>query len=502
MFSLFGFGKRRPLVRKRNPKVYKKNNKFIIKNGKKVLKLPASSVSQAVKLLINNNIYTKARRAPYSKKRAALVTQAPQNYRSMIDSTIQLKLLEFLNKPPQVQPSSIQVNTVKPDTPPNNSGLPPPPSFSPAATHTTEDVINVLSKDQRNEVDRILADTTIPMTARRENAREYLASVSDTIAKQSALLGSSTGGTTDQKDEYYSSPNNSDLKSLPLPPRVADLTGAAASAADEYLSPTNTELTVGTDSEDYINEREQRQYIREIKRNQQQQTEALAAGNIPAFINETAQIEAQLADLESELDLKNELDPETPKRGELKGQGEPDVKPQSAGTTEQGLYDSQIESIMKPEPRFLKVIARDEILSLIPLAKHATDAYGSFGFIMNLDSRAQSSKQHWVAVYCDPIDRKEICFYDPFGEPPPYEKVSADIKKLVAALDLPYSIKYKINMIPNQDISSNRCGIHAMLFLDKMFSGIPFSEATNYSVYKSELNAKNTEEQLKKFGLV
>lgn len=164
-----------------------------------------------------------------------------------------------------------------------------------------------------------------------------------------------------------------------------------------------------------------------------------------------------------------------------------------------GLYDVQIDKMMASNPKYIGTITRDEITNLIPKAKAVGDLFGEFGFIMNLDTRKSENFQHWVAVYCDLDDRKELCYYDPFGAPPPFEKIYNDLTKLVRSFDLPYYLKFKVNRIRNQSYKADTCGFHCMMFLDKMFNGYSFKEATDHNTVEGE---KKVEEVKNKFGYI
>jgi len=145
-----------------------------------------------------------------------------------------------------------------------------------------------------------------------------------------------------------------------------------------------------------------------------------------------------------------------------------------------GLSEDQINNIMNDEDRFLKTVASDEIADLKEGAKTIDNEYGEFGFIVNLDKRNEDKKEHWTAVYVDTDNEKILFYYDPFGDPPT-ETINNGLKDLVKHLNLPYYLRAEYNMKKNQNLNSNRCGIHCMQFLRDMFNGKSTDEATEHN---------------------
>lgn len=134
-----------------------------------------------------------------------------------------------------------------------------------------------------------------------------------------------------------------------------------------------------------------------------------------------------------------------------------------------GLTETQLNDLMDDEPRFLKTVAADEIPLLNHAAKIIDDDYGEFGFIINLDKRDENKYEHWISCYIDTTNDKSVKYYDPFGDPP-NETITAGIKSLVHSLNLPYYLLFTYNKDKQQNLNSNRCGIHSMLFLRKQFA--------------------------------
>jgi len=147
-------------------------------------------------------------------------------------------------------------------------------------------------------------------------------------------------------------------------------------------------------------------------------------------------------------------------------------------TLPNGLNELQLNNMMDDEPRFLQTVAADEIPDLTNAAHTISQDFDDFGFIVNLDKRNEDKRQHWCAVYCDPDVEKVAYFYDPFGEPPT-QTITDGLKELVKKLKLPYYLSFKYNTTKNQNLNSNRCGIHCMKFLRDMFGGKTAEDATD-----------------------
>jgi len=167
---------------------------------------------------------------------------------------------------------------------------------------------------------------------------------------------------------------------------------------------------------------------------------------------------------------------------------------------EGGLYDDEINAKMKHWQHFQGTIMRDELGEFFETA--IKNEWDRFGVIVNTDV-SSGPGQHWTAIFVDLYKDRSVEFFDPFGDPP-HETIEHDIKNYIDALDLPFMLKYKVNSNKLQHEKSDRCGLHAMLFLEDRFRGIPFGEATGYEkkeglIKKSEARA---ERRKKGFGYV
>lgn len=159
----------------------------------------------------------------------------------------------------------------------------------------------------------------------------------------------------------------------------------------------------------------------------------------------------------------------------------------SGKTLMTGLYDDQINDMLRSEPQYCGCISRDEIHNL------QLDDSGKYGFVYNTVPSNKPTKYegHWRAIYIDLDDDKSIDHYDSFGEPAE-EDIQEQIKKLLEQFNLPYYLKWKDNKIVNQRSNSSNCGFFCVNFLQDRFEGIPFVDSTGYSnVMKSEKMIKD-----------
>lgn len=154
-----------------------------------------------------------------------------------------------------------------------------------------------------------------------------------------------------------------------------------------------------------------------------------------------------------------------------------------------GMYESEIEREMADDPEFEGCIASDEVLTL-PHDKPV------FSCIMNTDPRSKPG-QHWVAIRVDTKTDNQVCYYNPFGEDPS-PQFEIDIKTLVDRMKVPHMLKFKVNNVKNQQLSSNRCAVHCINFLRKMKNNMSFQDATGFKIPENIDNSSKMEKEAKK----
>ena len=152
---------------------------------------------------------------------------------------------------------------------------------------------------------------------------------------------------------------------------------------------------------------------------------------------------------------------------------------------------------MKNFKSFLGVYDIDDI-DKIPFPKNKPSGVVLLTDILDTRKGMKRKKyNHWVSLYIDPVNEKEINYYDSFANPPPDNMMKRIKKQLI---DIPYYLKFKHNMIKNQSVNSRNCGFFAMKFLIKRFKNEPFKLASGFSdVQQSENNIKAFKRELSKY---
>ena len=154
-------------------------------------------------------------------------------------------------------------------------------------------------------------------------------------------------------------------------------------------------------------------------------------------------------------------------------------KGQSAGNQNGGLYDDQIDTIMKRFPSFLGCIMRDQIKTILPYIRLKS----RIAFIINTDTHDKPEK-HWDSVYVDARDGPESSnsmeWFDSFARPIPPD-VLEDLKLVEKCLKPSTILKLKENRVVKQSDDSSNCGYFACSFLIDRFRNMTLAEATGYN---------------------
>lgn len=148
---------------------------------------------------------------------------------------------------------------------------------------------------------------------------------------------------------------------------------------------------------------------------------------------------------------------------------------QGGGEEEGGIYDSDINEMMKNSPNYLGTISCDNIKDLKP-SKNCS-------FIYNTDT-SDGPGIHWVAVRVDD-DSKSLEHFDPLGDHP-NDVANKGLKSLMEKVNSPYMYKYKINTVKNQRDDTDTCGYQCVRFLKDREKGISFVKATHYEEPKQQ----------------
>ena len=176
---------------------------------------------------------------------------------------------------------------------------------------------------------------------------------------------------------------------------------------------------------------------------------------------------------------------------------EGDADDESESQSGDGILGSEIYGLMKDEPKFMGVFAKDEINLINPKRKK------KFGFIVNTDESNKPGK-HWMGVYVDAKDDNSIEIYDPLGQKGygmPDSVMLKGLKQLIGKMNIPVYLKMKTNHIQRQDESSKLCGVHCMMFLKKRFKGLPWKMASGFKDLK-EKEAQALKNKVNEFGFL
>ena len=139
------------------------------------------------------------------------------------------------------------------------------------------------------------------------------------------------------------------------------------------------------------------------------------------------------------------------------------------------MTGQDIETILQKKLHtYIPVIASDEIATL---CKYINKNTKEFGFIINSDPHDMPG-HHWRSIYINRA-RAEICYYDSLTSDPS-EECLRGLKALMKRMDDPLYYVLKINKVKYQSNTTATCGAFALKFLDDMYHGKKFKEATGY----------------------
>ncbi len=179
---------------------------------------------------------------------------------------------------------------------------------------------------------------------------------------------------------------------------------------------------------------------------------------------------------------------------------------------ENGLYDSQINEFMRPFDKYgyLGTFSSDELpkvaQKIIERKNGKESEKNKVSFILNLDN-SRSKGMHWVAVFIDPTFNRSLEYFDSFGEPPK-DSFMKNIKKVIAAINPSTYLKFKVNKVKQQRVTSDLCGYYAMYFIIQRYKGVPFDHIKGFDkmvhllVNKSEKKIKEFKNKINEFELI
>lgn len=158
-----------------------------------------------------------------------------------------------------------------------------------------------------------------------------------------------------------------------------------------------------------------------------------------------------------------------------------------------GLWNYQIDKIMKPFKLFIKTITMDELDNMIKYIFDNKILKGSF--ILNVGN-------HWTAIYYDFENEYVLEYYDPFGDPPK-SKIINLFKDLILKLNIDVFVKFKINRIQQQDVRTSNCGWFSMYFLIMRYNNYTFKYITKFkNIKQEEKNIEDLKNKYDQFGFI
>lgn len=163
-------------------------------------------------------------------------------------------------------------------------------------------------------------------------------------------------------------------------------------------------------------------------------------------------------------------------------------------STGDGLNTDDIEKFLNARTHtIIPCIAHDEMDTLLP---HIHKGMKEFGFVFNTQNHTQSG-QHWKACYIN-TETGECDYFDSLVSDPD-KTFMEGITKIIHKLDPPIYLKLKINRVKLQSNTSANCGQFCCQFLDKMYHGGSFKQATFYDTTNGE---KSVDKYKSKWGLI
>jgi len=175
-----------------------------------------------------------------------------------------------------------------------------------------------------------------------------------------------------------------------------------------------------------------------------------------------------------------------------------ETKSLTEGRGPSGLYNTDIEDIMKGLKNICPVIPSDKIGMLLDYVK---EGMRKFGAIINTNpSKSDGSGEdgfrvgHWRAVFFDNDDDYVSAeYYDPLCEGPIPAPLKAMMKKIAKKMNPEDFALVKENNLKRQMDTTNTCGYHSIKFIDDRYNDIPWSQATGYDDYMAKHKPDDSE---------
>ena len=170
--------------------------------------------------------------------------------------------------------------------------------------------------------------------------------------------------------------------------------------------------------------------------------------------------------------------------GKLVKQGK--LKVSGAGTDngDDGLYNDQIEKIMKKRIKnFVPVVANDKVNDLL---QYVNKGDKFFSAVINTEP-SESFGRHWRCIVIDNRDDYPSAeYFDSLAEnAKPDDALLSVMRKICKRMNAEKYFKFKYNMLRRQSFNTSNCSYHVMKFIEDRHNGIPFEDASGWSDYVS-----------------
>lgn len=170
------------------------------------------------------------------------------------------------------------------------------------------------------------------------------------------------------------------------------------------------------------------------------------------------------------------------------------AKSQMGFGTDDGLYNDEIEKIIKKRVRrVIPVIPSDKVDSLLDYVQKGDK---KFAAVINTNPSTSDGSGndgfrpgHWRAIFIDNEDDfPSVEYFDPLAEGRPEKSLVNVMRKLCKKINPEKMCLYKQNAIQRQAKEKSTCGWHTLQFIDDRWNGVPWSEATGFNHYIENLS--------------
>jgi hypothetical protein len=161
---------------------------------------------------------------------------------------------------------------------------------------------------------------------------------------------------------------------------------------------------------------------------------------------------------------------------------EPPKKGAGEDNGDDGLYNDQIEKIMKKRIRnFVPVVASDKVNDLL---QYVNKGDKFFSAVINTEP-SESFGRHWRCIVIDNRDDYPSAeYFDSLAEnAKPDDALLSVMRKICKRMNPEKYFKFKYNMLRRQSFNTSNCSYHVMKFIEDRHNGVPFEDASGWSDY-------------------